>query len=64
MSYEVVGDALRAGTFLAIGALTGEPITVHGFKPNHLGLVLKKYEQMGVPSAGDRWAGGLLASRS
>jgi len=32
-------------------------ITVHGFEPNHLGLVLKKYEQMGITiETGDRWA--------
>ena len=57
VEHEVVGDRIEAGTFLAIGALTGEPITVHGFEPNHLGLVLKKYEQMGITiETGDRWA--------
>ena len=63
VEHEVVGDRIEAGTFLAIGALTGEPITVHGFEPNHLGLVLKKYEQMGITiETGDRWQ-GLLASK-
>lgn len=48
VTHKVVGDRIEAGTFLAVGALTGEPVTVTGFEPNHLGLVLKKYEQMGA----------------
>ena len=48
VTHKVVGDRIEAGTFLAIGALTGDPVTVRGFEPKHLGLVLKKYEQMGV----------------
>ena len=48
VTHKVVGDRIEAGTFLAIGALTGEPVTVTGFDPKHLGLVLKKFEQMGA----------------
>ena len=48
VTHKVVGDRIEAGTFLAIGALTGDPVTVRGFEPKHLGLVLRKYEQMGV----------------
>ena len=48
VTHEVVGDRIEAGTFLAIGALAGDPVTVRGFDPKHLGLVLKKYEQMGA----------------
>ena len=48
VTHKVVGDRIEAGTFLAIGALTGDPVTVTGFEPNHLGLVLRKYEQMGA----------------
>ena len=48
VAHEVVGDRIEAGTFLAIGALAGEPVTVTGFSPSHLGLVLKKFEQMGA----------------
>ena len=48
VTHEVVGDRIEAGTFLAIGGLVGEPVTVRGFSPSHLGLVLKKYEQMGI----------------
>ncbi|MCH3942751.1 MAG: UDP-N-acetylglucosamine 1-carboxyvinyltransferase [Atopobiaceae bacterium] len=47
VAHEVVGDRIEAGTFLAIGALTGAPVRVNGFEPRHLGLVLKKFEQMG-----------------
>lgn len=48
VTHKVVGDRIEAGTFLAIGALTGDPVTVRGFEPKYLGLVLRKYEQMGV----------------
>ena len=48
VTHEVVGDRIEAGTFLAIGALAGEPVMVTGFSPSHLGLVLKKFEQMGA----------------
>ena len=47
VEHRVVGDRIEAGTFLAIGALTGDPVTVLGFDPAHLGLVLRKFEQMG-----------------
>ncbi len=48
VTHAVVGDRIEAGTFVAIGALVGQPVTVRGFDPQHLGLVLRKYEQMGV----------------
>ena len=48
VTHEVVGDRIEAGTFLAIGALAGESVRVTGFSPSHLGLVLKKFEQMGA----------------
>jgi len=48
VTHEVVGDRIEAGTFLAAGALCGGPVTVKGFEPRHLGLVLKKYETMGI----------------
>ncbi len=48
VTHAVTGDRIEAGTFAAIGALVGEPITVSGFEPDHLGLVLRKYEQMGI----------------
>ncbi|MBR3316669.1 MAG: UDP-N-acetylglucosamine 1-carboxyvinyltransferase [Atopobiaceae bacterium] len=48
VKHAVTGDRIEAGTFAAIGALVGEPITIRGFEPEHLGLVLRKYEQMGI----------------
>lgn len=48
VTHAVVGDRIEAGTFIAAAAMTGGPIRVVGFKPEHLGLVLKKYEAMGV----------------
>ena len=48
VEHAVVGDRIEAGTFLAAAGLVGQPITVRGFDPAHLGLVLKKFEQMGI----------------
>ena len=48
VTHEVVGDRIEAGTFIAMAGLTGDPVEVSGFDPAHLGLVLKKYEQMGL----------------
>ena len=48
VTHEVVGDRIEAGTFIAMAGVTGDPVEVLGFDPAHLGLVLKKYEQMGL----------------
>ncbi|MGN0286089.1 MAG: UDP-N-acetylglucosamine 1-carboxyvinyltransferase [Atopobiaceae bacterium] len=48
VTHTVVGDRIEAGTFLAMAGLCGEPVTVKGFEPLHLGLVLRKFEQMGI----------------
>ena len=48
VTHRVVGDRIEAGTFVATAALAGDPIEVRGFDPAHLGLVLRKYEQMGI----------------
>ncbi|MBR3328634.1 MAG: UDP-N-acetylglucosamine 1-carboxyvinyltransferase [Atopobiaceae bacterium] len=48
VTHAVVGDRIEAGTFVAVGGIVGQPVTVRGFDPNHLGLVLRKYEQMGL----------------
>ncbi len=62
VTHAVVGDRIEAGTFIAAAAMTGGPIHVTGFKPEHLGLVLKKYEDMGVTI--DREEDGVVASSS
>lgn len=43
-----MGDRIEAGTFIAMAGICGQPVTVKGFEPAHLGLVLKKYELMGL----------------
>ena len=48
VTHRVVGDRIEAGTFAAIGAIAGGPVTVKGSDPVHLGLVLKKFDQMGI----------------
>lgn len=48
VEHRVVGDRIEAGTFIAAGAIAGGPVTVSGFDPAHLGIVLRKYEQMGI----------------
>ena len=46
-SHEVVGDRIEAGTFLVAGALGGGPVTVEGFDPQHLGIVVAKLRDAG-----------------
>lgn len=50
VTHRVVGDRIEAGTFIVAGALAAGPagIEVLGFNPHHLGMVLKKFESMGV----------------
>lgn len=45
--HSVVGDRIEAGTFLVAGAITGGPVTVRGFVPEHLDIVLDKLSQAG-----------------
>ena len=54
--HSVVGDRIEAGTFLVAGALVGGPLTVKGFDPEHLGIVLAKLEASGAHvTRGDCW---------
>jgi len=46
--HKVVGDRIEAGTFLVAGALVGGPLTVTGFDPEHLAVVLKKLQETGA----------------
>lgn len=62
VEHRTVGDRIEAGTFLAMGAIAGGPVAVHGFAPEHLGLVLKKYELMGIEI--DRLEDGVAVSRT
>ena len=60
VTHAVVGDRIEAGTFIAAAAMAGGPVRVRGFNPDHLGLVLKKYEAMGVKIERER--DGVIAS--
>ena len=45
--HATVGDRIEAGTFLAGGALTGGPLTVHGINPEFLHMAIAKLREMG-----------------
>jgi UDP-N-acetylglucosamine 1-carboxyvinyltransferase len=47
VEHRVVGDRIEAGTFVVAGAIAGGPVTVTGFDPVHLELLLAKLEQAG-----------------
>ena len=47
VTHAVVGDRIEAGTFIVAGALVGGPVTVRGFDPAHLELVLVKLQAAG-----------------
>jgi UDP-N-acetylglucosamine 1-carboxyvinyltransferase len=40
--HTTIGDRIEAGTFLVAGALAGGPVTVTGFDPSHLEMLLNK----------------------
>lgn len=45
--HATVGDRIEAGTFLAAAAITGGEVTVSGFDPVHLEMVITKMRQAG-----------------
>jgi UDP-N-acetylglucosamine 1-carboxyvinyltransferase len=47
VEHTTVGDRIEAGTFLVAGALSGGPVTVKGFDPTHLDIVLGKLRSAG-----------------
>jgi len=48
VTHRVVGDRIEAGTFIVAAGMCGGPLTVSGFEPKHLGIVLDKLEQTGA----------------
>ena len=42
VTHRTVGDRIEAGTFLVAAALSGGPVTVRGFDPSHMEMVLGK----------------------
>jgi len=47
--HTVIPDRIEAGTFLVAGAITGGELTITNCAPEHLGGVIAKLEQTGVP---------------
>src|SRR6202043_1572420 len=47
--HTVIPDRIEAGTFLIAGAITGGDLTIANCVPAHLGAVIAKMEQAGVP---------------
>ncbi len=45
--YTVVGDHIEAGSFLALGAATGTPVTLHGTTPRHYWMLRRVFERLG-----------------
>ncbi len=45
----IIPDRIEAGSFLILGALAGESVTVTGLEPKHLGALLETLSSMGVP---------------
>jgi len=48
VTHRVVGDRIEAGTFIVAACIAGGPLTVRGFDPAHLSIVLDKLEQTGA----------------
>lgn len=62
VEHRVVGDRIEAGTFIVAACMTGGPLTVRGFNPEHLDIVLKKLEQSGASIT--RLPDGVIADRT
>src|SRR5690606_37827539 len=46
--YEVMGDRIQAGTYLAAAFATGGEVQVDGMEPEHLDAALLKFEEAGA----------------
>lgn len=46
-TFNIIPDRIEAGTFLVAGAITGGDLTVTSVRPEQMGMVLKKLEQIG-----------------
>jgi len=49
--HTTIGDRIEAGTFLVAGALAGGPVTVTGFDPAHLEMLISKLRLAGCTLA-------------
>ena len=48
VSHRVIGDRIEAGTFIVAACVAGGPLTIRGFDPKHLSIVLDKLEHTGA----------------
>ena len=48
VDHAVIGDRIEAGTYLVAGAMCGGPVTVSGFDPSHIEMVLTKLAAAGA----------------
>ncbi|MES2135282.1 MAG: UDP-N-acetylglucosamine 1-carboxyvinyltransferase [Patescibacteria group bacterium] len=48
-AFRIIPDRIEASTFLALGAIAGNGLTVTGIVPEHLDAVLEVLRMMGVP---------------
>jgi UDP-N-acetylglucosamine 1-carboxyvinyltransferase len=56
VEHTVIPDRIEAGTFLAVGAITGGDVTVTGVIPEHVDAVCAKLREMGTTiTEGDDW---------
>lgn len=61
ITHDVVGDRIEAGTFITAAAIAGGPLTVRGFNPEHLDIVLKKLSLAGAQI--ERFEDGVTVDR-
>ncbi len=60
--HTVVGDRIEAGTYIIAAALDGGPVTVLGFDPSHMEIVLAKLDEAGVHI--ERLPDGVVVTRT
>ena len=48
-SAAVIPDRIEAGTYVVAGALLGKNLKIEGIEKNHIGALLKKLDDMGIP---------------
>lgn len=61
VTHSVVGDRIEAGTFVVAACMCGGPLTVKGFNPDHLDVVLRKLEASGATI--ERLTDGVVVDR-
>ena len=47
--HEVIPDRIEAGTYVIIGALTGQKLNIYNVIPEHIEALTSKLQEMGVP---------------